>query len=49
MKDLHKIAADSRTSFYNLSSSTIDSRNAFLFALADILKKEFPAISYENE
>ena len=49
MKDLHKIAADSRTSFYDLSSSSIDARNAFLFALADILQKELPAVSYENE
>ena len=40
MKDLHEIAGRSRRSFYQISVSSIESRNTALLRLAELLVKE---------
>ena len=49
MKDLHEIAANSRQSFYQISVSNIESRNAALLRLAELLVHEKDSIFTENQ
>lgn len=49
MKDLHKIAARSRQSFYQISVSGIETRNAALLRLADLLVQKKSFIFDENQ
>ncbi len=49
MKDLHEIAGRSRQSFYQISVSDINSRNAALLRLAELLVQEKSLIFEENQ
>ena len=49
MKDLHEIARRSRQSFYQISVSDINSRNAALLRLAELLVQEKSLIFEENQ
>ncbi len=49
MKDLHDLAQRSRLSFYQISVSAVDTRNAALLHLAELLEQEKAAVFSANQ
>ena len=49
MKDLHDLAQRSRLSFYQISVSAVDTRNAALLRLAELLEQEKAAVFSANQ
>ena len=49
LKDLHDLAQRSRLSFYQISVSAVDTRNAALLRLAELLEQEKAAVFSANQ
>ena len=49
LKDLHDLAQRSRLSFYQISVSAVDTRNAALLHLAELLEQEKAAVFSANQ
>ena len=49
MKDLHEIAANARSAFYQISVSSADQRNTVLSALARLLTQNKDSIFAANQ